>query len=327
LKESSGENIGLPIKFSGISFGSFDVYRYPLVLDDGSDFFLLFQTEQDVINSGLQVGKTFIIQSDSGTDVDIFYSDAIKHRRLQVKSISGNRVNVVTGLGSGTTGLIILGAYGNRSTNFGGSNPRYHCDLTTSWNKDNVLSGMKICFLAYTPSKNTAYVSSYLYDPQGVKTMHTVSKYITVTSGSILRGSNPGVIFVDKVSNLNGGITFPTSGTMMLDYGTDGVEGPISYLATIDGGGTSLSQIVIDPAYRFKKTHKTGAQVQYVHSNSPYVPGIDGSAYPAYITGTAQARNTLFTLLEDLVAGGVFLKPDVLLPKLRYEDTAIPPFE
>ena len=189
------------------------------------------------------------------------------------------------------------------------------------------MNNLRACFLAYTPSKNPAYVSSYIYDPQGVQTLHTVSKYITHTSGSILRGSNPGVMFIDKASNLEGGLTFPQSGTMMLDYGMDAVEGPISYLAVIDGGGVIPSQIVIDPAYRFKKTHAEGAQVQYIHANTPYVPGIDGSAYPVYVTGTAQARNTLFKLLEGLVAGGVFLQPDVLLPNLRYQDPAIPPFE
>jgi hypothetical protein len=107
----------------------------------------------------------------------------------------------------------------------------------------------------------------------------------------------------------------------------DAVEGPITYLAVIDGGDSYVSQIIIDPAYRFKKTHKNGAQIQYVHANTPYVPGIDGSSYPTYVTGTAQARNTLFTLLESLVAGGIFLQPDVLLPKLRYQDSAIAPFE
>ena len=189
------------------------------------------------------------------------------------------------------------------------------------------MNNLKACFLAYTPSSNAAYVGSYIYDPQGLQTMYTVSKYITYTTGSILRGSNPGVIFITKASNLDGGLTFPQSGTMMLDYGTDGVEGPISYLAVIDGGPSAPSQIVIDPAYRFQTTHDAGAQVQYIHSKTPYVPGIDGSDYPVYVTGTAQARNTLFTLLEGLVAGGVFLQKDVLLPNLRYQDSAIEPFE
>jgi hypothetical protein len=45
------------------------------------------------------------------------------------------------------------------------------------------------------------------------------------------------------------------------------------------------------------------------------------------MTGTAQARNTLFKLIEDIIAGGVFLQPDVLLPQLRYIDSAIAPFE
>jgi hypothetical protein len=66
--------------------------------------------------------------------------------------------------------------------------------------------------------------------------------------------------------------------------------------------------------------------VQYIHTNSPYAPGVDGSAYPFYITGTAEARNTLFELAELLVAAGIFIEEDVLLPALRYDDTAIEPF-
>ena len=135
------------------------------------------------------------------------------------------------------------------------------------------------------------------------------------------------MILIDKASNIVGDEGFPQSGKLILDYGKSGFEGPINYLAVIDGGDTMPSQIIIDPAYRFKKTHLVGAQVQYVHVIAPYVPTVNGSDYPVYITGTAQARNTLFKLLESLVASGVFLQPDVLLPQLRYQDPAIPPFE
>jgi len=327
MRENSGINIGLPIYFSGVAFGTFNIYRYLSVLDDGSDFYLEFPDEIAVIASGLKIGTTFVIQPDSGTDVDLFYADAIKHRKLQVKSIIDNKVNIITGLGSGTTGAVILNASGNRSADFGGTNSKYYFDQNSNWNINNAMKNLTVCFLDYTKPKNASYVSSYLYDPTGSQTLHTLSKYITYSSEIILRGSNPGVMFVDKISNLDGGFTFPSSGTMMLDYGTDDKEGPISYLAVIDGGNSFVSQIIIDPAYRFKKTHQSGAQIQYIHSNAPYVPSIDGSAYPVYVTGTAQARNTLFKLLEGLVAGGIFLQPDILFPDIRYSDESIAPFE
>lgn len=324
--DNSLTNIGNSVKFSGVQFGTFNVYRYTTLQEDGSDFYLEFPTETDLINSGLILGQTFRIKADSGTDVEFFYADQMKHRILQVQSFDGNRVNVLTGLGAGYPSLITSSAIGERSADFGGNSARYMLDLTSDWNKDNVLNEMRACMLAYTPSSNAAYVGSFIYDPNGVNTTLTVSKYITHTSQGILRGSNDGVIFIDKASNVFNDESFPQSGRLILDYGKGGVEGPISYLAVIDGGDTATSQIILDPAYRFLKTHETGAQVQFVHELAPYTPTVDGSDYPVYITGTAQARNTLFKLMESLVASGVFLEPDVQLPQLRYQDPAIPPF-
>ena len=318
--------LGDKVLFSGVEFGTFDILRYGTLQDDGSDFYLEFPSEAALIASGLQLNQTFRIKAESGTDIAFFYADNIKHRLLQVQSIDGNRVNILTGLGAGTPTVITTGALGERSADFGGATATYVCDTSSDWNKANVLANMQACMLAYTPSVNTGYVGSYVYDPQGYATILTVSKYITHVSGDILKGSSEGVIYIDKASNIIGTEGFPQSGKLVIDYGSTGSEGPINYLAVIDGGGTARSQIILDPAYRFTKTHKIGAQVQYVHNVYPYQPTINGSDYPVYITGTAQARNTLFKLMESLVASGIFLQPDVLLPQLRYQDTAIEPF-
>ena len=122
------------------------------------------------------------------------------------------------------------------------------------------------------------------------------------------------------------GEKFPSSGKLILGFGTDQFEGPISYYATVENPGSN--QILIDPSYRFKHSHTAQVtSVQYIHSNQPFTPSMDGSEFPVYITGTAQARNTMFTLAELLVASGIFIEEDVLLPGLRFEDTAIEPFD
>lgn len=317
---------GFPIVFSGVSFGTFNIHRYNVALQDGSDFYLEFPADIDVVNSGLQVNMTFKIDPSSGLDQEAFYADQIKHRILYVNSIVGNVVNITTGFGAGGPSDIIANASGFRSTDFGGSSVTYFFDMASTWNSANVMPGLRLVMLDYEASVNANYVGSYVFDPQGVSTLFTVSKFITRATDTVLKGSNLGIIFVDKIDNVFGAESFPNSGEILIDYGTDNIEGPISYIAVISSQ-TGSSQILIDPSYRFKKTHTVGSQVQFIHTNKPYQPSLDGTDYPVYVTGTAQSRNTLFTLLEGLIAGGVFLQPDVLLPQLRYQDTAIPPFE
>ena len=110
----------------------------------------------------------------------------------------------------------------------------------------------------------------------------------------------------------------------MLGYGTDKFEGPINYYATIQN--TGQNQILIDPAYRFKKTHTAGTTAQYIHARVPLSPSRDGTDYQAYITGTNSARNTMFKLFDLLVAAGIFVDQNVLIPKLRNGDPSASPF-
>lgn len=318
-------SIGNPILFEGVNFGPFDAYRYATMLDDGSDFYLEFPSVAAVAASGLEANTIFKVDPASGIDVNDYYTKALKHRPLYVTSISGTRVNIVSGLGAGYPNVIVHTAMGFRSSFFGGAANAYHFDKTSAWNTANVMQSLKACLLSYTQSSNPNYVGSFVYDPQGVSTLFTVSKYIVKLTDSILRGSNAGVIFVDTVTNVAGGHSFPAFGKILIEYGTDNTEGPINYIAVISNE-TGNSQIILDPSYRFTKSHGAGAQIQYIHATTPYVPGITGKDFPLYVTGTANARNTLFTLLQDLVAGGIFLQADVLLPQLRYQDPAIPPF-
>ena len=318
--------MGDPIYFTGVAFGPFDVYRYPVTLDDGSDFYLQFPSDIACAASGLVDEMVFKIDPASGTNLNDFYANSIKHRLLYVKSINGAIVNIVAGFGVGFPHAIMSAAMGHRSAVFGGATNSYHFDTTSVWNQANVFGGLKICPMNYTQSANVNYVGSFIFDPQGVATLHTVSKAIVRLTEPILRGSNAGVLFVDKVISVFGTLDFPANGKILIGYGTATSEGPINYIAVISNNSGD-SQIILDPSYRFLQSHSDGTQIQYVHATVPYAPGLKGKDLPVYVTGTAQARNTLFTLLKDLVAGGVFLQADVLLPQLRYVDPAIPPFE
>jgi len=54
---------------------------------------------------------------------------------------------------------------------------------------------------------------------------------------------------------------------IVLDFGTDNQEGPIRVL-----GRPSTGSLLIDPSYRFKKTHEVGADITLIHETKPYSP-------------------------------------------------------
>lgn len=313
------------IKYEGVQFSNFDIYRHATARPDEADFYMQFPAPGDVTTAGLEVGTIFRLDNNLGTNVDAYYGQRLRLKDLFVVSISGNQVHFRAGFGVGPQGLILTSGVGFRDDHFGG-NSTFHFDQTSSYNVENVMESLKVVFLAASPQQNPNYVGSFLYDPTGAQYRQTVSGYIAKTTRPILKGSNDNIVFVDDVSGIYRDEDFPSSGQLVIDYGTDKFEGPIKYIATISSQ-TGDSQIILDPSYRFKNSHEIGAQLQFIHAAVPFIPDQNGEAYPVYLTGTAQARNTLFALLDLLVAAGIFLNPEVLLPELRYQDPAIEPFE
>lgn len=318
LKDSFGD--GIP--FAGISWSTAGVYQHSISQTDGSDFYLDFGSQVARIASGLTAGMTFKLDPFAGTNLDPFYGVMLRYRKLVVKSVSGSYVNFSSGLGVGSAGNVISGATGFRSGSFGGS-VNHRLDKTSSHNQERVLSDLKALFAGYTVSQNPAYVGSYIYDPTGSNTNFTVSKYVTSLNNIVLKGSN--LTFLDVDSLDFDGEEMPTSGSLVIDYGKDQVEGPIRFFATIKNPGSS--QILIDPAYKFKFTHQSGAKVQYIHEARAYTPDSNGKDYAFYLTGTTTSRESMFDLVKLLNATGIFVEKEVLLPDLRYDDLALMPFE
>ena len=318
LYDSSGNTK----KFSGVLFSGCDVIQHNSIQADGSDFYMQFAAGGAIL-SGLQVGMTFKLDPTSGALLSPFVPE-LRYRKMYVTSISDDNVNFSSGYGIGTYGTVISGTQGFRSSYLGGT-LQYSFDKESDWNQSQVMNGLMANFVSYTPNINPNYVGSFLYDPIGVKSKNTVSKYITNTADRVLKGSNVPIVFVNTLT-LPSGEEFPKTGKLLFDNGTDKVEGPVSYFSTI----SSLlgdSQIMINPAYRFQHTHEIGALVQYIHDVVPFTPSIDGTDFPAYLTGTVQARNTLFLLLDTLIAAGAHLEKNWTLPDLRYSDESVQPFE
>jgi hypothetical protein len=316
------DGLGVPIVFDGIAWGTADVDRHAIEQADGSDFYLTFPSAAAAIASGLTPGISFKLDPASGVDVEPYLASLLKFRKLSVATVVGDTINISAGLGPGPEGSIITGVSGYRSGYIGGS-PTYFFDKTSDNNTLRVMNDLQCLMVAYTEPSNPLYVGSFLYDPTGSETVHTVSGDIVRLTDNILRGSNVSSLLVDTLE-FDDGTEFPQSGELILDYGFDTMEGPIRFYAAVANPGSN--QILIDPAYKFRYAHAEGAQVQYIHNNAAYVPEINGADYPVYLTGTVAARETLFNLVELLVAAGIFVEEDIILPDQRYDDSSIEPF-
>ena len=314
---------GNPIIFDGIAFGNSSVFRHSLSQSDGSDFYMDFGTGAAAIASGLTPGITLKLDPSIGVNSEPYLAGLLRSRILTVTSVFGSKVNISAGLGTGPQGTIIIGVPGVRSGLIGGTSGTYFLDKTSDQNVDRVFSDLQTIFIGHTPSSNALFLGPYIFDPDGEETNLTVSGILVKSNDTIFKGESKTAIFVDD-STL-GDKVFPQNGKIVIDYGTSSSEGPINYLAYVTNPGST--QILVDPAYRFKKSHSPDAQIQFVRDTQPYVPEIDGSDFPMYLTGTTESRNTLFKLVELLVASGIFVEADVILPELRYADPSLSPFE
>jgi hypothetical protein len=331
IKFTMKDTSGVPKVFDGIGWAALaaiptapcDVIRYTDFQPDGADFYLQFPSSSARIATGLTPGTTFRLSTSLGTDVDPYFAGILRYTLLTVTSATGSTVNFSLGQGPGGTGTVITGISGRRSGYFGGT-VNYRLDKTSPYNQERVFADLKGVFISYSASQNPDYIGSFIFDPVGSQTAFTVSQYIVKLTDNVLKGDNLTLLKVDRTT-IPSGKAFPSSGQIVLDYGNDNLEGPIRYFAVIDN--TTSGQILIDPAYRFKKAHAVGANVQYIHANSAYAPSVDGADYPVYITGTTAARNTLFALIRLLVASGIFVESDIILPNLRNDDLGIVPFD
>jgi hypothetical protein len=146
------------------------------------------------------------------------------------------------------------------------------------------------------------FLGSYCYDPnQGFP----VSQYFTTLTQTINKGTIQTVGFGFNTSE------FPdTAGYLLFEKGTSNQEGPVKYL-----GRPSDGSLLIDPAYKFQKTHLVGSSVNLLNGTAPYLPTTDGSDYPTYATGTDEGQVQAQALIQSLTASGIFLNIIIVYPK------------
>lgn len=313
---STQVEIDLIKRNQGVLVNGFDVYRVSALRSDGADFVFTFSNASVKSAANFQ-DATSVKLTSVGIDNVGYIATQLRSKKLQVVSQDNNNVYISSGLGVGSEGKIITSSEVRVAQyNFGGSNVRYFFDKNSTYNQTYILPSLLASFLDYTPSLNPAYVGSYIYDATGSEASFQLSNIIGSANLTILQGDSLSILTVTS------SVTFPTSGYLYFDYGTNAAEGPVRYLNTItnvDG----QTQIFLDPSYIFTTTHNVGAKVQFVRSITPLKPKTDGSDYQAYLTDPTEARKTLFTFVQELVAAGVFIDQNVILPPLKYEDSSI----
>lgn len=147
-----------------------------------------------------------------------------------------------------------------------------------------------------------SFLGSYTFNP---KSGFPITKTSTTLTEDIFQGELLTVGFGADTSQ------FPdTQGLLVFEYGSSNQEGPVKYL-----GRPSSGSLLLDPSYKFKKTHNAGADITLLKSISPYSPKPDGTDYQAYVTGTITGRVEAEALIQSLTASGIFLNIIVVYPQ------------
>lgn len=145
------------------------------------------------------------------------------------------------------------------------------------------------------------FIGSYIYSPNSGFNIASVQTKITQTIDA-------GQIYsVLSVSNAN---AFPDAeGYLVFEYGYDEQEGPVKYI-----GKSSSTGLLLDPSYKFKKSHAANVEVNLLRSTAPLKPKADASDYPFYITDSIQGRLQAEILIRQLTASGIFLNVVIVVP-------------
>jgi hypothetical protein len=157
------------------------------------------------------------------------------------------------------------------------------------------------------PPLNGVWQGSFLFDETAP---YTVGGVRCRLENPLIAGQVYSTLVTEAIENAS---EFPNEmGYIVFNHGLDS-EFPIRYL-----GRPNDRTLVIDPTYRFKKTHAAGSYVNIIRSLNAYVPRTTGEDYAVYLTSPSSARLEVQQLLETLAAAGVRVTFVVLLPEYKY---------
>jgi len=76
--------------------------------------------------------------------------------------------------------------------------------------------------------------------------------------------------------------------------------------------------ILIDPGHIFDKDHSIGSKVNVISSQNALVPRTNGQDYAIYLPSPSNSRQIIQELLKKLIAAGIVVNFNVLLPDYKY---------
>jgi len=172
-----------------------------------------------------------------------------------------------------------------------------------SYGKGEIFTSRNSRVIITNIAQNSGYVGSYVYNPKNAT--YTISGTQTTTTQDVLLGQ-----FGGSLSVFNSGVFPDSSGQIVINYGRSDEEGPINYIAK-----PGVGSVFIDPSYRFKSSHTSGAAINLLSSRFATTPTVTGSNYPVYVVDTIKPRNTLEDLLLAAKAAGISMRFVVILPE------------
>ena len=136
-----------------------------------------------------------------------------------------------------------------------------------------------------------------------------------ITTG--LHGAIPGSqVAISSTMNFNGlwdvvSVPSPTTYTFQ--------RTPAAFISETTGFSVTVlegasSTLTLDPSYSFKFPHPIGSDITLISDGKAYETNVRGRDYPPYITGTAEARTYVESLIRQITALGIILEIVVVYP-------------
>lgn len=148
------------------------------------------------------------------------------------------------------------------------------------------------------------YVGSFLYDKASPFMASNVS---TTLAESVQQGSSKTVIEVGDVTD------WPDQGEFVLQFSTKEQEGPVRYF-----GKVGTQALIIDPGHVFERDHLEGSSIRLIRKIGTYSPRKSGIDYAVFLTGTSSARTQLAVYIASVIAAGITVKFQILMPDYKW---------
>lgn len=145
--------------------------------------------------------------------------------------------------------------------------------------------------------------SSYLYDASA---KFTATRDLAKLETTIRRGEYPTAVSVDDVSS------WPESGFVVFEPGTDSQEGPIKYLAKINN-----QTLLLSPTEPLQISHLPLTRIRRVTLGG-YRPKGDGSDHPVYLTSGGPTRELIEKFIESLTKSGAVVQFIIATPDYKW---------